>query len=123
MLHRRFPEAITLYRLFFIDHPMEGDAFDKYPFWTEQVEDYLYAINPVFHFNPNNDSNRPTEKYAPNAYLRWVIMPLELRKLFIRAFTEGIENPGKRPTEFEWLSTIGRVRDKLVRIIPGLQET
>ena len=114
--------AIILYRLFFIDHPMEGAAWGKYPLHTEQVEDYLYAIKPVFHFDPNNDNNRPTEAYSPNAYSRWVLMPLELRKCFFRVFTEGIERPGKRPTELEWISTIVRARDKLVRTASNQQE-
>ncbi len=106
--------ATVLYRLFFVDHPMEGKAWEKYPLCTDKVEDYLYAINPVFHFNPNNDSNRPTGVYAPNAPIRWMSIPRDLRALFVKVFTEGIDNPGKRPPENEWITTIARARDKLI---------
>lgn len=107
--------ATVLYRLFFVDHPMEGKAWEKYPICTDQVEDFLYAINPIFHFDPNNDSNRPTEIYAPNATPRWLAMPQELRNLFITVFTEGISQPTKRPPENAWIATIARTRDKLIR--------
>ena len=114
--------ATVLYRLFFVDHPMEGKAWEKYPLCTDKVEDYLYAIKPIFHFDPNDDSNRPTEVYAPNALERWRAMPQELRALFIRAFTEGIKEPSKRPPENEWISTIAKSRDKLIRINQGREQ-
>ncbi len=108
--------ATVLYRLFFVDHPMEGKVWEKYPLCTDKVEDYLYAINPIFHFDPNNDSNRPTSVYAPNAVGRWRAMPQELRNLFINAFTDGISQPNKRPPENEWIAIIARTRDKLIRL-------
>lgn len=114
--------ATVLYRLFFVDHPMEGKAWEKYPLCTDKVEDYLYAVNPVFHFDPNDDSNRPTDVYAPNAVGRWRAIPQELRNLFVRAFTEGIKEPNKRPPENEWISTIARTRDKLVRVNQGREQ-
>lgn len=114
--------ATVLYRLFFVDHPMEGKAWEKYPLCTDKVEDYLYAVNPVFHFDPRNDSNRPTDVYAPNATGRWRAMPQELRALFIRTFTEGINESNKRPPENEWISTIARTRDKLIRINQGREQ-
>ena len=49
-------------------------------------------------------------------------MPQELRALFIRTFTEGINEPNKRPPENEWISTIARTRDKLIRINQGKEQ-
>ncbi len=110
----RYSLAVILYRLFCIDHPMEGKAWEKYPLCTEKVEEHLYAIKPVFHFDPDNDENRPSECYAPNAEIRWRMLPVELRKLFITVFTEGIDNPGKRPVESEWIAAILNAKDRLV---------
>lgn len=114
--------AVVLYRLFFVDHPMEGKAWEKYPLCTDKVEDYLYAVNPIFHFDPQNEANRPTEVYAPNAMGRWRAMPQEIRNLFIRAFTEGISEPNKRPPENEWISVIAKTRDKLIRLNPQREQ-
>lgn len=114
--------ATVLYRLFFVDHPMEGKAWEKYPLCTDKVEEYLYAINPVFHFDPDNDSNRPTDVYAPNAGIRWRAIPQELRNLFVRAFTEGVNQPNKRPPENEWIATIAKTKDKLIRLNPEREQ-
>lgn len=108
--------ATILYRLFFVDHPMDGKLWERFPICSEKAEDMMYAIKPVFHFDPNNDTNRPTEAYAPNATVRWRAMPQEIRNLFIAAFTEGIGDAGKRPPENVWISAIARARDKLIRL-------
>lgn len=117
-----FSLAIILYRLFFIDHPMEGKRWEGYPMHTDKVEEYLYAIEPVFHFDINNDSNRPTEYFAPNAVSRWAPMPIEVKELFMQALTEGIDNPAKRPPENAWIRTISAVRDRLIRLPNGREQ-
>lgn len=114
--------ATILYRLFFVDHPMDGKLWTKFPICTDKAEDVMYAIRPVFHFDPKNDSNRPTEDYAPNATARWRALPQEIRSLFIAAFTEGIDDPGKRPPENVWITTIAKARDKLVRVSGGREQ-
>ena len=114
----RYSLAVVLYRLFFVDHPMEGKAWEKYPLCTEKVEDYLYAIKPIFHFNPKDDSNRPTSAYAPNVSGRWKADSLfskELRDTFITALTDGVEKPEKRLPELEWISVLSKTRDRLIR--------
>ena len=121
----RYSLAVVLYRLFFFDHPMEGKKWEQILLFTEKVEDYLYAIKPVFHFNPEDITNRPTDIYAPTANERWNTESLfskELRDTFISVFTEGIDNPEKRPSEIEWLSVIAKTRDKLIRINPTREQ-
>lgn len=114
--------AVILYRLFFVDHPMDGKLWEKVAVCTEEMEEFLYAIKPVFHFNLHDESNRPTETYAPNALSRWRVMPQELRMLFIKAFTEGIDNPSRRDPEGVWISSIAKCRDKLIRLNPTREQ-
>lgn len=114
--------ATILYRLFFVDHPMDGKLWEKFPICNDKAEDMMYAIKPVFHFDPNNDSNRPTEEYAPNALIRWRAFPQEIRNLFIAAFTDGISDPWKRPPENVWITTIAKARDKLIRVNGGREQ-
>jgi protein kinase family protein len=114
--------AVVLYRLFFIDHPMEGKAWEKYPLCTDQVEDYLYAAEPIFHFDPNNDSNRPTDVYAPNATARWKVIPSEIKTLFVKSFTEGVNDPNKRVPENALITELSKSRDKLIRLNPQREQ-
>ena len=118
----RYSLAVVLYRLFFIDHPLEGKAWEKYPLHTVKVEDYLYAEKPVFHFDPENDSNRPSELYALNAFVRWRAMPKELRNTFTRTFTKGLFHPLERPTEGEWVDVISKARDSLILLEDGREQ-
>jgi len=121
----RYSLAVVLYLLFFNDHPMEGKQWQDYPIITEQLEDYLYCINPVFHYDPKDDSNRPVPEITPNVEARWNSKTLyseEMRETFIRAFTEGIDNPGKRPTELEWMSVLAKTRDRLIRFPDGREQ-
>ncbi len=105
--------AVVLYKLFFIDHPMDGKAWENYPLCTDKVEKLLYADKPVFHFDPDDDSNRPNDIFAPNAKIRWQHFPEEIKNVFTRVFTEGIYDPEKRPTEYEWIRVISAARDKM----------
>lgn len=114
--------AVILYRLFFVDHPMEGELWEKANLCTEKVEEYFYAIKPIFHFDPKNDSNRPTDVYAPNALCRWKALPQEIRTLFTVSFTEGIDHPEKRFPENAWISAIAKGRDKLIRLNPTREQ-
>lgn len=114
--------AVVLYHLFFIDNPMDGKILENYPIITDKVEDDIYAIKPIFHFDPNDDSNRPTDVYAPNALSRWRIFNSALKKLFTRSFTVGIDDPNKRPPENEWILTLSKVRDTLIRLNPQREQ-
>ena len=118
----KYPMAVVLYRLFFVDHPMEGKVWEKYPLLTDKVEVDLYALNPVFHFNLEDSSNRPTECYAVKAAQRWRVYPKELRDVFVKTFTKGINDPNNRPSENEWISVLSNVRDKLILIHQGREQ-
>ena len=111
-----FSLAILLYRLIFIDHPFDGALWEKVPIITRDVERIFYGQKAVFHLDPDNESNRPTDIFAPNVINRWKVMPLELRLSFIRVFTDGIRNPKKRLSAGMWINTIARCRDKLIRL-------
>lgn len=114
--------AVILYQLFFVDHPMEGKLWERFAICTDQVEETLYALKPVFHFDPKNESNRPTAVYAPNVTSRWFNLPVEIREPFVKAFTVGINEPGRRSPEGEWITAISRGREKLIRMMVNGRE-
>lgn len=111
-----FSLAILLYRLIFIDHPFEGASRENVALITRDVEKLFWRDKAVFHLDPNNDSNRPTEIYAPNVLIKWNAMPLELRNSFICVFTEGVRDPQKRLSAGQWVQTLISCRNKLIRL-------
>lgn len=114
--------AVILYRLFFIDHPMEGKLWEKVEVCSPEEEERLYEIEPVFHFDPKDNRNRPTDVYAPNAVRRWRVLPQEIRPCFIDTFTEGIDHPDKRWPDGAWINAIAKCRDKLIRLKGGAEQ-
>ncbi len=108
--------AVILYRLMFVDHPMEGRKCAAAPMWTDASEEEMYELHPTFCFDPRNAANRPNSEWAANAGRRWNFWPQELHDKFIRSFTEGVDNPQKRVTENEWIATFSNVRDLMIDV-------
>ncbi|MBQ8160148.1 MAG: hypothetical protein IJ083_05285 [Clostridia bacterium] len=108
--------AVILYRLMFISHPMEGKRCAECPMWTDEAEEYLYEIHPVFCYDPKNTSNRPNTEWGTDAYLRWNIWPKALQDKFIQAFTDGVDNPNLRVTDLSWIGIFSRIRNLLLDI-------
>ena len=107
--------AVLLFYLFAIHHPLEGrrelaiHSFDL-PAMTQ-----LYGLEPVFIFDPTDDSNRPVRGYHDNALDFWPLYPRFLRDLFTRAFTAGIHDPAHgRVREGEWRAAMIRLRDSIL---------
>jgi len=75
----------------------------------------LYGTEPVFIFDPNNDSNRPILGCHDNAQTYWQIYPQFLRDIFTKAFTDGIrDSQNGRVRESEWRAVIARLRDSIL---------
>ncbi|GAC1401144.1 MAG: hypothetical protein NVSMB49_14910 [Ktedonobacteraceae bacterium] len=75
----------------------------------------MYGEEPIFIFDPLDQSNRPVKGYQDNPLVYWPIYPQFLRDLFTRAFTDGIKDPDNgRVRESEWRSAMVRLRDSIV---------
>lgn len=109
-----FSLAVLLFYMLMVHHPLEGrkeaeiHAFDL-PAMTK-----LYGTEPIFIFDPNDDSNRPVPGYQDNALIYWRIYPQFLRDLFIKAFTDGLQDPNSRVQETEWRIAMVRLRDSII---------
>ncbi|MGM0370778.1 MAG: hypothetical protein ACQEP9_10180 [Bacillota bacterium] len=97
--------------IFFNDHPLLGkkeldvNAFDL------PAMKKLYIEDPVFIYDPDDDSNRPVAKVHKNVSKLWGIYPKSFQQLFIKAFTEGLENRTERIRENEWQESIVKLKD------------
>lgn len=111
----RFSLAVLLFRLFYIDHPLEGKYTIQFPL-TDAIGAQLYGVAPIFCYDPKNDKNRPDPDAQPNVIKRWNMYPPDLQVTFIKAFTKGMKDINNRITEVEWEEALVKVRGMLVKI-------
>lgn len=111
----RFSLAIILFRLFYIDHPLEGRYTIQFPL-TDAIGAQLFGERPVFIYDPNNEVNRPDPEAHPNVIKRWPMFPPDLAAAFTKAFTKGLKDINSRITEQQWREVLIKARGMLVKL-------
>jgi eukaryotic-like serine/threonine-protein kinase len=109
-----FSLAVLLFLMLFVHHPLLGRRELDEPSLDPSAQFRLYAVNPTFIFDPEDDSNAPVEGHHDNALIYWKIYPAFIRSLFTRAFTEGLTDPHSRVRESEWRLAMVQLRDLLM---------
>jgi DNA-binding helix-hairpin-helix protein with protein kinase domain len=110
----RFSLAVILFRILFLDHPLEGKRV-LVPCLTEELELKFYGKNPVFIYDRDDDSNRPVRGVHGNVIRFWQIYPKPLRELFVKVFTkEAMLGKAPRITDSEWQIAFTQLRDMLI---------
>jgi eukaryotic-like serine/threonine-protein kinase len=109
----KFSLGVLLFLLLVGEHPLEGRRDADCAIKTQQDLDEMYCINPLFIFDPVDDSNRPVAGWQDNALIRWPMFPDHLRAVFTQLFTSGLSEPGRRPTFVEWNMALLAARDLL----------
>lgn len=108
-----FSLAIILFRLFFIDHPLEGKFNQSCPCLNEDFEKMLYGDKAVFIFDENDKSNAATQ-INKNAIKIWPMAPHILRHAFLNAFSkECMQNVNKRMTDGDWVRILIQMRSTI----------
>jgi hypothetical protein len=98
-----------------VHHPLEGKQEASIKCFDQPAMSRLYGTNPVFVFDPVNDSNRPVPGYHDNVLAYWPIYPQFIQKLFVKAFTDGIHDPKNgRVRESEWRIALSELRDSIL---------
>jgi len=109
-----FSLAVMIFYIMFLSHPLEGKKETEIPIFDFEAMKKIYGTEPKFIFDPNDSSNRPDPVYHPNATAFWEIYPAFLKKIFIKAFTDGLFDPlHGRVIETEWLSVLSKLRDHI----------
>jgi DNA-binding helix-hairpin-helix protein with protein kinase domain len=113
----RFSLAVILFLLLFRNHPLAGER-DQDGDDPDENELNLYCKNPVFIFDPEDDSNRPKAGIHVNALKFWPVFPSYIHELFQRAFHKELmrrdgANREDRIIEREWLKALVRLRRDL----------
>jgi DNA-binding helix-hairpin-helix protein with protein kinase domain len=115
----RFSLSVILFLLWTNSHPLEGKA--ACPVCMDaKHEKQIYGTNPVFLFDPEDNSNRPVGGLHRGAIARWPFLPEYLRAEFIKAFSkEVLHNPNNRIIEQEWLRLFIRMRGEIYKCSCG----
>src|SRR5690242_2109923 len=101
--------AVLLFYLLMHGHPLFGVRADASCSWDRGAHrseaDLLmrhFGIEPLFIFDPGDPSNRPVP--GDRALTWWPIYPEQCRRVFIRAFTAGLQDASLngRVTEGTW---------------------
>jgi serine/threonine protein kinase len=109
----RFSLSVVLFLLWTNNHPMEGKS--GCPVLMDAAhEKKIYGTNPVFIFDPSDNSNRPVQGIHKGAINRWPFLPKYLREEFVKAFSkERMNEPAKRIIDQEWLRLFIRMRGEI----------
>jgi DNA-binding helix-hairpin-helix protein with protein kinase domain len=106
----RFSLSVVLFRLLFINHPLEG-KYSTPPCMTKELEKKYYGSEPVFVYDPKDVRNRPVPGIDHNLKLFWNIYPQYIRNGFIRAFSQEVMHKKvPRVLEIEWLDLFFQLR-------------
>lgn len=110
-----FSLSVLLFYMLMIHHPLQGKREADIHALDPAALNMLYGTNPVFIFDPANDSNRPVRGFHDNALAFWPLYPEFLRVLFVRSFTDGIRDPQNgRVRESEWRAAMVKLHDAII---------
>jgi DNA-binding helix-hairpin-helix protein with protein kinase domain len=107
--------AVLLFYLWVWHHPFHGEMEYRFHCWDIQAKKKVYGESPVFVFDPVTTANAlPTDPDYITARERWEYCPPAIRETFIRAFTDGLNDPDRRVTEGEWQTLFSRMKDSIM---------
>ena len=117
----RYSLAVVLFRLLLRGDPLEGSKVLKSVCLTEEAERRHYGFEPLFVYDPDDDSNRPVRGVHNNIIKFWQIMPDYIKEAFEFSFTTGLNEPQKRLIEKQWLDLLKRLRGDITACSCGIQ--
>lgn len=111
-----FSLAVLLFYMLMVHHPLEGAKEANIRCFDLPAMKKLYGFEPLFIFDPRDTSNRPVKGYQDNALIYWGLYPQFIKKMFTRAFTDGIKDPQHgRVREGEWRNALIRLGDSIFK--------
>lgn len=106
--------SVLIFHILMLGHPLDGQAEYNIKCKDSYAMNILYGSNPVFIWDPNNSSNRPVKNYHTNPIIYWELYPEIIKNLFIKTFTDGLNDPNKRVRESEWRKAFITLRDSIL---------
>jgi len=107
-----FSLSVLLFYMLMLHHPLEGQLEANIRCLDRPAMNRLYGTDPVFIFDPSDNRNYPVKGYQVNALIYWPLYPEFIKKIFVRAFTQGLQ-PNGRVRESEWKRVLIQLRDSI----------
>jgi len=109
-----FSLSVVLFRMLHLQHPLQGKRE-----YEIEIVDYdalvdLYGKNPVFIYDPIDETNRPVKGKKDIADGYWQIMPSFIKERFTEAFTVGLNDPNHRVRESIWIRDLLMLKASLM---------
>ena len=115
----KYSLAVVLFLLWVKSHPLEGKAGTPVCM-DAKSEKRIYGEDPIFIWDPNDNSNRPVQGIHTGAIKIWPQLPPYLQEAFIKAFSKGaLSDPMQRIIEQEWLRLFIRMRSEIFKCACG----
>ncbi len=99
-------EVIIYYGLLY-RHPLKGGAFHSAD--SDEDERLTLGAKALYIEHPTQTANRPNTPFLSAA-----ILGPQAQDLFLRAFTDGLRTPERRPSALEWEDALTRMYDQTV---------
>lgn len=106
--------AVLFFNMWMWHHPFHGDMESKIRSWDIPAKRKIYAEEPVFIFDPQNNANYPNDPDYKTVRTRWQACPPLLKDIFTAAFVDGLRSPEKRPRELDWFNCFVRMKDNVI---------
>lgn len=110
--------SVLLFMMLMNHHPLKGRMELAVHCLDEAAERQLYGKQPVFMFDPVDESNRPDPVEQSSVAQAWEALPESLRALFVQNLTVGLGDPSARVRESQWRDALRAVVDAVVEC-PG----
>jgi DNA-binding helix-hairpin-helix protein with protein kinase domain len=106
--------GVLLFYMFVVHHPLEGKRESDIRAFDHHASMKLYGTDPVYIYDPLNDSNRPIKQFHKNAIVMWKNYPRFLHRVFEKCFTDGIRDPAHGRVRLpEWRKCLVQLRDSI----------
>ena len=105
--------AVLLFFLLYGGHPLEGRREAAIRCFDLPARERLYGAEPLYIWDPDDESNRPVPGIHDNPIVFEAIWPKRLKDLFLASFTDGLHYPKKRVRESEWRDAFRAAMDSL----------
>lgn len=116
-----FSLAVLLFYLLFLHHPLEGKREATIKCFDLPAMNQLYGSQPLFIFDPNDNSNYPVKGYQDNALIYWAIYPQFIKDLFMQSFTKGLNDTHSRVRGSVWRQQLLRLKDNIIECACGAE--
>lgn len=108
-----FSLSVVLFRLLHLQHPLQGRLEYETLIADYESDLKLYGTNPIFIYDPVDETNRPVPGKKDIADQFWYAYPEFIKSHFTTAFTEGLHNPEARIRETIWIKTLTKLKNRL----------